>query len=373
MTAARNRTSVRLGGNLARPRFQPAPIRLGYVPLNDAAPLIVAQEWGLFAKHGLKVRLSRELGWATVRDKLVHGELDGAHALCTLPVMLALGLGCVRTEVLTGLILNLHGNAITLSNELWNSGLRDASSLRAFLTANRGRRAFTFASVSACSTHTHLLRTWFQRAGAELDRDVRLIVVPPPQLVANLAAGHLDGFCVGEPWNSHAVAEGLAWVAATSAELAPYHPEKVLVVRGEFDAARHGEHVRLLAALLEACALCDAPERRSDICELLSRPGYLNLPVEVIRRGFAGRFECGRGQSVPSDELLVFHRDDANVPSSDKVGWIARHLFGGVQPKPPTFAQLTQIFRADLHAEAREILSTTQTQGIESESHLLAA
>jgi ABC-type nitrate/sulfonate/bicarbonate transport system substrate-binding protein len=159
------------------------------VPLSDAAPLIVAQEWGCFARHSLEVRLSRELGWATIRDKLIHGELDGAHALNTLPVALAHGLGAVKTDVVAGMFLNLHGNAITLSNELWRSGVRDQATLRSFLAANRNRRTLTLGTVALNSTHSYLLKSWFQRAGANFESDVRLVVVPPAQLEANLAGG----------------------------------------------------------------------------------------------------------------------------------------------------------------------------------------
>lgn len=369
----RNRSLSPAAPGAPRYKFRPTPIRLGYVPLNDAAPLIVAQEWGLFAKHGLEVRLSRELGWATVRDKLVHGELDGAHALSTLPVMLAHGLGCVRTDVVAGLILNLHGNAITLSHELWRSGVRDVVSLRSFLAANRTRRTLTLGTVSAHSTHTFLLKSWFQRAGAVLDQDVRFVVVPPPQLVPNLAAGHLDGFCAGEPWNSHAVAKGLAWIAATSADLVPYHPEKVFVARTDFASTRHDEHIRLLAALLAACKLCDDPANHAAISELLGQPRHLNLEAETIRRAFTGRCDAGQDRQLGSGDLLIFHRDDANAPSSDKVGWIARHLLDGLSPKPFTYAQLSPLFRTDLFAAAKALCSTSETHGTETESRLLTA
>lgn len=348
------------------------PIRLGFVPLTDAAPLVVAQEFGLLARHGLDVRLSRELGWASVRDKLVQGELDGAHALNTLPVALNQGFGCVPTAVVAGLFLNLHGNAITLSNELWRSGVRDLPTLRSFLAANRNRRTLTLGTVATASTHSHLLRSWFQRAGANFESDVRLVVVPPAQAGTNLATGHLDGFCVGEPWNSHAVAGGHAWIAVTSAELAPYHPEKVLLVRSDFDAARPEEHHRLLAAVLAACELCDRPEHQEAIARLLAGPRYLNLPAEVVRRGFAGAFDAGQGRTLGGDQL-IFHRYDANAPTPDKLGWIARHLLDGLGPKPFTPAQLGHIFRHDLFLKAQALVATPEFNGNENEACLLTA
>lgn len=367
--SARNKTTL---PRAIEARTGRTPVRLGFVPLSDAAPLIVAQEWGLFARHGLEVRLSRELGWATVRDKLVHGELDGAHALNTLPVALAHGFGCVKTGVVAGLFLNLQGNAITLSNDLWRSGVRDLPSLRSFLLATRNRRVLTLGTVASSSTHSYLLRSWFQRAGATFDSDVRLVVVPPSQLVANLAASNLDGFCVGEPWSSQAVAGGHAWIAATSGDLVPLHPEKVVVVRGDFASARHAEHLHLLAALLEACELCDRPENHEAIARLLAGPRYLNVPADVVRRGFSGRCDAGQGRTLNGDQL-IFHREDANAPTPDKLGWIARHLLEGVAPKPFTPAQLGQIFRHDLFLEAQSLVATPESNGNEHEARILTA
>src|SRR5438552_12946031 len=218
-------------------------LQVGFVPLTDCAPLVMASERGLFRKYGLRVALSRELGWATIRDKVIHGELDAAHALAAMPVAATLGLGSIRCDCLTALVLNLHGNAITLSEELWRRGVRDGATLRAQILATRGANTLTFGIVYPFSSHHYLLRRWLESFGIRPNRDVRIVVVPPPQMVTNLKAGHLDGFCVGEPWNSVAVQSRAGWCIATSAELEPGHPEKVLMVRNDFAEKCAHEHL----------------------------------------------------------------------------------------------------------------------------------
>ena len=222
----------------------------------------MAHELGWFKQCGLNVVLSRELGWATIRDKVIHGELEAAHTVAGMPVAATLGLGSIACECLTALVLNLHGNAITLSSDLWKRGVRDGNSLREEIARSRHEKVFTFGVVYPFSSHNFLMRDWLKRAGIRPDRDVRIVVVPPPQMVANLKAGHLDGFCAGEPWNSVAVQSRAGWCVAASAELAPCHPEKVLMVRRDFAEKRESEHLALAAALLDACEFCDAPENQ---------------------------------------------------------------------------------------------------------------
>ena len=200
------------------PAFQRA-IKLGFVSLCDCAPVVMAEELGLFSKYGLRVELSREVGWATIRDKIIYGELEAAHAPAGLVVAASCGLGSVQSECVTGLMISLNGNAITLSEDLWKKGVRDAQTLRRLVA--EGERTYVLGIVNAYSAHSFLLRNWLRAHGISPERDVRLVVVPPAQVHTNLKAGHLDGYCVGEPWNSLAVLSGSGWSVATSEELAP--------------------------------------------------------------------------------------------------------------------------------------------------------
>jgi two-component system, oxyanion-binding sensor len=304
----------------------PRKLRVGFVPLTDCAPLVMAHELGLFKKFGLNVTLSRELGWATIRDKIIHGELEAAHAVAGMPVAATLGLGSVPCDCLTALVLNLHGNAITLSEELWQSGVRDGKTLRAEINRLRREKMFTFGVVAPFSSHNFLLRDWLTAAGIHPDLDVRIVVVPPPQMVANLKLGNLDGFCAGEPWNSVAVQSRVGWCVAASAELAPGHPEKVLMVRRDFAEKHDAEHVALAAALLEACEFCDTPDNREQIIATLARPAYVNVPAAALRRGFGAEFDFGHGEVRHVPNFCVFHRHSANEPSGDKAAWILQRL-----------------------------------------------
>lgn len=330
-------------------------LRLGFVPLADCAPIIVAQEFGLFLKYGLRVALTRELGWATIRDRIIHGEIDAAHALAPMPVAATLGLGSAECPCLTALVLNLNGNAITLSNELVKAGIRNAAGLRGEVVRLRDRKTFTFGMVSPYSSHNYLLRKWLLSGGLNPDRDVRIVTVPPPQMVANLKAGHLDGFCVGEPWSSLAVQSHVGGVAAVSAELQPGHPEKVLMVRKEFAERRPEEHLALVAALREACEFCELAENRDRILPILSESRFVNVRVEVLRRGFERQFDFGHGLVRAVPDFCIFHRTDSNAPTPEKAAWVFEMLRAVGLSKDPSalsFALGRETFRNDLYEQA---------------------
>jgi ABC-type nitrate/sulfonate/bicarbonate transport system substrate-binding protein len=251
-------------------------------------------------------------------------------------------------------VLNLHGNAITLSNDLWKRGVRDGASLRAEILRSRRHKILTFGVVFPFSSHNFLLRGWLASTGIQIDRDVRIVVVPPPQMVVNLQAGHLDGFCVGEPWNSVAVLARAGWCVAASAELEPGHPEKVLMVRRDFADSRGEEHAALVAALIEACAYCDAPENRNEIVTLLSRREYVNAPCAAVRRGFDADFDFGHHRVRSVLDFNAFHRNDANEPTAQKAAWVIRHLraSGLCQDAALNSTLGRKVFRADLFEQA---------------------
>jgi len=355
-------TKKNLSLNLASPR---RGLRLGFVPLTDCAPLVMAQELGLFRKYGLHVTLSRELGWATVRDKIIYGELDAAHALAAMPVAATLGLGSIACDCMTALVLNLHGNAITLSDELWQRGVRDGKTLREEIRRARQEKIYTFGVVFPFSSHRHLLRQCLSAHGIDPERDVRIVIVPPPQMAANLKAGNLDGFCAGEPWNSVAVQSRAGWIAATSAELDAGHPEKVLMVRREFAEKRNDEHVALIAALLEACEFCDQPENHEEIISTLARPEYVGVCEEALRQGINNGLDFGHGISRPVEDFCIFNRRDANEPSGDKASWALELVrASGLCPEPAmlNFALGRKIFRTDIFEQAIRFRFTQQNQ-----------
>jgi len=336
----------------------------------------MAEELGLYRKYGLDVRLHRELGWATIRDKIIYGELDAAHAVAGLPFAVSLGLGSVKCDCLTALVLNLHGNAVTLSNQLARKGVTDAASLRTEMHKLRGERTMTFGIVSPVSSHHFLLRAWLSAAGINPDRDVRIVVVPPPQMVANLKSGNLDGCCVGEPWNSVAVQSQAGVCVAVSAELDAGHPEKVLMVRQDFAEAREEDHLSLVAALLDACAYCDDRKNHGHIIKVLSRPQYVGAATEALRCGITGEFDFGGGKARSVSDFNVFHRYEANEPSGDKAAWVINRMRTsaiGLEADQLNFALGRQVFRMDLFEKALRLQNSKNAKhGNDQNEHHLA-
>ena len=330
------------------------PLRIGFLALTDAAPLVAARELGIFAHHGLRVQLCREVGWATIRDKILYGELDAAHALAPMLWAAQLGLGCIKLPVCTGLVLNLHGNAITLSERLWKAGVRDQATLKAEALRRRGENKLTFGVVFPFSLHSLQLRQWLEQAGVNPDRDVRIAIVPPAQMARNLAAGTLDGFCSGEPWNTVSIQQGEGWSPAWSASLTPGHVEKVLMVRTEFAGQRAAEHITLITAVAQAAAWCDEPRHRAQLAEMLSSTLYLNVSPKVIAPALLGRFGCGHDRFETIPDFHVFSQGDAGVPSLSRAAAIQSELVAaGLVPRSLATADLPgRLFREDFYRQA---------------------
>lgn len=271
-------------------------LHVGFVPTLDCALLVAAQELGLFHKHGLSVRLSREVGWATIREKLLHEELDAAGAHASMAFSIYCGISVVRRSCLTGLLLGLNASAITLSNNLWNEGVRDARSLKEHIDRLAGRRVLNFGVVLELSSQNHHLRAWLRAGGIDPDRDVRITVVPSVLVYDSFKAGYLDGYCVAEPWNSAATLNGDGWVVAVTSEVEQGVPEKVLLVLQEFAENREEEHLHLIAALIEASRFCDQPGNRPALARMLAARRYFDVPEEQLMNSLVGPFETGRGQ-----------------------------------------------------------------------------
>jgi ABC-type nitrate/sulfonate/bicarbonate transport system substrate-binding protein len=327
------------------------PIRIGFVPLCDCAPVAMAQELGLFRAQGLQVELSREVGWATIRDKLVMRDIEAAHAPAAMVLGINLGIGSFKVPCVTALVLNLHGNAITLSNRLWQAGVRDAANLRDYARSGRNGAMLTLGVAFSCSSHNFLLQKWLRTVGLDPEREVNVVVVPPPQMAANLKAGNLDGYCVGEPWNSVAVVQRAGWIAATSSDIALRHPEKVLLVRADFAEARDDEHRRLVAALREACEFCEHPANRERVARTLAASEYLNASREAIRRSLSGPFKFNKDRVEPVSGFHIFAGIGVNEPGPDKAAWVRDSLVqSGVLPKSNGLDQhrLASMFRLDL-------------------------
>jgi len=267
------------------------PLRLGYVPLTDAAPLLVAEARGLFARYGVRVVLSAEPSWATLRDKLAFGALDGAHLLGPMAIAAAVGAGGLTRRLAIGCGLARNGNALVLSHALAAASGAGDDPLPAEAFAQAVRRwpePPRLAVVFAHSSHNYLLRHWLASGGLDPDADVRLVVVPPPRCAEALAAGAIDGFCSGEPWGSHAVATGAGRLVLTTGDILPDHPEKVLAFA---EGAPRAAAIAATAAVIEAAAWLDAPGNRGVATALLARafPGVAIATVALALDGTARR------------------------------------------------------------------------------------
>lgn len=330
-------------------------LRVGFIALTDAAPLIVAQEQGIFRRHDLRVDLRREIGWATVREKIIYNELDASHAPAPMLWSTHLGLGCRPCEVLTAHVLNLNGNALTLSRALWDGGVRDAATLRTHIRERRSREPVTLGVVFLFSFHHVMIRSWLLSAGINPDEDVRIVVVPPAQMFRNLAAGTIDGYCVGDPWNSLAVREGIGWCPTWSTAHHAGHVEKVVMVTRRFAEERAELHGAFVAALTEASAWCDEPQNREQLATILSAAPYLNLPARVLLPALQGRFDTGQGRVENAPDFILFHRHEANIPLAARARDLHAALAtAGLLPANAAAdtSLPTQLFREDLHRSA---------------------
>ncbi len=348
------------------------PLRIGFLPFSDCAPVVCAHETGLFKKYDLEVDLQRETRWADIRDKVIYGELDAAQAPATLPFLASLGVESDPCACVSGLVLSLQGNAITISRKLWDQGVRDAAALKERIHSRWGKRTYTFGVIFQFSSQEILLRRWLDSAGIAPDAGIRIVSVPPSQMFPTLKLGYLDGYCAGEPWTSLAMHAGVGMCLATSAQLAPLHPEKVLAVRQSFALGRPEQHERLLAALLEACAFCDQPQNWPLISELLSRPEYVNAPADCIE-GTPAKWVLGNDHT-----LNVFSNQNANDPSDAKARWLIGGLYQLLENnpfmprRPDRSPVLKNIFRRDLYhrASARLLEHFAQTSPEPADSAL---
>jgi ABC-type nitrate/sulfonate/bicarbonate transport system substrate-binding protein len=341
-------------------------LRIGYMRLSDSAPLILALEQGLYAAQGLEVELVREVSWANLRDRLALGDLDAAQLLAPLPLMTTLGAGGLREALLTGLVLSLNGNALTVSTRLWQSigvlqpdGMPDplASSRRLRDWLRSGQGLPTFATVHLFSMHTLQLRLWLRAGGIDPDHEVKIIVLPPEQMADSLARGVIDGYCVGEPWSSLAVQQGSGAIVATGNQLWNNAPEKVLAVTARWHQHHAATHLRLRLALMAACAALADPAVCRDMAEVLAQPRYLDLPASLLLPSLGGALRFVRQQSaaIAVPDFHVFARYQAGFPWRSSAALMLQHCgfaLGRPISEEDAAALAQQCYRPDLYREA---------------------
>jgi nitrate/nitrite transport system substrate-binding protein len=306
-------------------------VRVGFIPLTDCASVVMASVLKFDEKYGIKIVPSKEASWPAVRDKLISGELDAAHALYGMVYGMHMGAGGTKKDMAVLMTLNQNGQGITLSRDLASKGAVDGPTLARVLLSDK--REFRFAQTFVTGTHAMWLYYWLAANGINPMSDTRIITVPPPQMVARMKAGDMDGYCVGEPWNQRAIADGVGFTVATSQDIWPDHPEKVLGTTNEFVQKHPNSSRALIMAVLEASRWIEAsPANRLKTAEVLAAPAYVNTSAEVIGQRLLGHYQNGLGRSWEEANPMRFFNDGAvNYPYlSDGMWFITQHKRWGL-------------------------------------------
>ncbi|MBF2006316.1 MAG: ABC transporter substrate-binding protein [Chlorogloeopsis fritschii C42_A2020_084] len=335
-------------------------LEIGFMPLTDAAPLIVAKEKGFLAAYGLEtVTLNRAANWTEIAKGVATGKLDAAQMLAGMPLALTLGAGGkTPIPVVNALNLSRNANAITLSKKLYSEGVRTLADLKAAINASPDQ-ILTLGIVHPTAMQNLILRYWLAAGGIDPDRDVSLTIVPPTQMVEQLKAGTIDGYCAGEPWNSLAVHEDVGFVAATALEIWSGQPKKVLGVREDWAQKYPETYIALVKALIEACKYCDDLRNREEVLELICRPEYLDINPAYARPGFTDPYD--RGDGTQPQELRTynqFYLNQTNYPNRTELLWMVTQMARwGLVPFPKNWVEVIErVCRTDVFgAAAREL------------------
>ena len=351
---------------IAKNGLEKVNLDLGFIPLTDCAPLIIAKEKGIFEEYGLsEVTLSRETSWKLLGQGVVEGRLDAAQMVAGMPIAMTLGFGNnLPIPIVTAMTLSRNGNGITLSKNLYEHGVKTLEDFKIYIENNLDK-VHTLGMVHPSSMHNLMLRYWLASGGINPDQDVNLTVIPPPQMQANLKAGNIDGYCVGGPWNARSVHEGLGFVIANSFDIFPNgHTEKVLGVKEEWANRYPKTHVALVKSLIDACDYCDDRRNREEILEILCRDEYIGSAPEYTRLGFIDPVDRGNGQPA---ELLInynqFYVDKTNYPDATEFLWIMAEMARwGITPFPKNWVSiLERVLRTDVYGQAARELGLSDT------------
>jgi len=328
-------------------------VKIGFIPLTDCAPIVVAAEMGFDKKYGIKITPSKEASWAAIRDKTVNGELHAAHVLYGLVYGVQLGIGGQQKDMAVLMNLNHNGQAITLANQLKEKGVKDGRSLKRLL--DNENRDYTFAQTFPTGTHAMWLNYWLAANGINPIKDVKNIVVPPPQMVANMRIGNMDGYCVGEPWNARAIYDKVGYTVTTTQDIWTDHPEKVLGTTAEFVAKNPNTARAMIMAVLDACRYIEALENRAKVAKLISGKSYVNAPEDVIGGRFIGDYDNGIGKKWKDPNYMKFYGDGAvNFPYlSDGMWFLTQHKRWGLLKSDPDYLGVaTKVNQIKLYSEA---------------------
>ena len=328
-------------------------VKIGFIPLTDCASVAMAAEKGFDKKYGIKITPSKEASWAGVRDKLVNGELDASHVLYGLIYGLQLGIGGPKKDMAVLMTLNNNGQAITLNNQLKAKGVTDGASLYKLVKAEP--KEWTFAQTFPTGTHAMWLYYWMGTYGIDPFKDVKVITVPPPQMVANMRVDKMDGYCVGEPWNARAIWDKIGFTAVTTQDIWTDHPEKVLGTTLDFVQKYPNTARAMVAAILDASKYIDTMSNRPEVGKIIAGKAYVNTEYEVIEDRMQGNYDNGIGRKWKDANYMKFYNDGkVNFPYlSDGMWFLTQHKRWGLLKEHPDYlAVARQVNQIKLYKEA---------------------
>jgi nitrate/nitrite transport system substrate-binding protein len=328
-------------------------VKIGFIPLTDCASVAIAAEKGFDKKYGIKITPSKEASWAGVRDKLVNGELDASHVLYGLVYGLQLGAGGPQKDMAVLMNLNHNGQAITLNNQLKAKGVTDGAALSRLVKAEP--KEWTFAQTFPTGTHAMWLYYWLATYGIDPFKEVKVITVPPPQMVANMRVDKMDGYCVGEPWNARAIHDKIGFTAVTTQDIWTDHPEKVLGTTLEFVQKYPNTARAMVAAILDASKYIDTMANRSEVARIIAAKSYVNTEFDVIEDRMLGQYDNGIGRKWQDANYMKFFNDGkVNFPYlSDGMWFLTQHKrWGLIKDHPDYLAVAKNVNQIKLYKEA---------------------
>lgn len=341
---------------LGKPEME--EVKIGFIPLTDCAPIVMAAVLGFDKKYGVKIIPSKQASWAAVRDNLLTGGIQMAHVLYGLPYGVQLGIGGPKKDMAILMGLNRNGQAITLADALAKEGITTGPTLAKAIAEKK--RTYTFAQTFPTSTHAMWLYYWLATYGINPMKDDKVITVPPPQMVANMRVGSMDGYCVGEPWNAVAIAQKIGFTAVTSQEIWADHPEKALGTTAEFVDKYPNTTRAVMAAVLEACQWIDASlANKTKMANTIAAPGYVNTSVETILPRILGRYINGLGKSWDDKHPMTFYEDgQVNFPWLSDGMWFLTQFrrWGLIKTDPDYLAVAKAVNRVELYKEVATAL-----------------
>jgi len=334
------------------------PVKLGFIPLTDCSPIVMAKELGLFKKYGVEVIVTKESSWANVRDKILTGELDGAHCLYSMPFSVYTGVGGkAGSEMKIAMMLNNNGQAITLSNDFCGKvGFKDMAKAGPVVASKlKAEKEVTFAMTFPGGTHDLWLRNWLALANIN-QKTSKIITIPPPQMVANMKVGNMDGFCVGEPWGGVAAMQKIGFTQIATQDIWKDHPEKALVVNKDFSAKRKADLVKVMKAIMEACIWLDVPANRKKTADIIGKAPYVNANNDVIEDRLNGEYNlgCNLGKKIYKGDQMAFHKGGAvNFPRKSHAIWAMAQFvrFGYLKEAPDYKAIADKLILTDLYKQ----------------------